>query len=129
VFQWVTGKVHFRQIPDQVRTFIDDVGLKGPKSQYGDEEISPGIRRFVWEFLSDVWKWGMTISGLQSAIGMPGINIVGMCDVRGWYPELKKVIKIVNLPVPVQQRMFAHLLVFVCIIGYCFVFDHCGADI
>jgi len=31
VFQRVMGKVHYCQIPHEVRTFLDDVGLKGPK--------------------------------------------------------------------------------------------------
>ena len=31
VFQRVMGKVHYCQIPHEVHTFLDDVGLKGPK--------------------------------------------------------------------------------------------------
>ena len=42
----------------------------------------------------------MTISGAKSAIGMAGINIVGMmCDVHGRRPEEKKVQKILNWPI------------------------------
>ena len=45
-FICIIGRVHYRQIPREVRPFIDDIGIKGPKSRYNDEEISPGIRRF-----------------------------------------------------------------------------------
>jgi len=40
-FQRVMGKVHWRQIPHQVRPFLDDCGIKGPKDRYNDIEISP----------------------------------------------------------------------------------------
>ncbi len=40
----IIGRVHYRQIPREVWPFIDDIGIKGPKSRYNDEEISPGIR-------------------------------------------------------------------------------------
>ena len=43
VFQRVMGKVHWKQIPDYVRPFLDDNGIKGPKDTYGGEEIEPGI--------------------------------------------------------------------------------------
>src|SRR5205814_29895 len=85
---------HSKQIPKHARPFLDDVGLHGPKSRYNDIEISPGIRKFVWEhaqifrqFMQDVWTSGMTISGRKSAIAMPGITIVGMvCDFNGRHP-------------------------------------------
>ena len=41
----------------------------------------------------------MTISGAKTAIGMPGIMIVGMvCDSDGRHPERKKVQKILDWP-------------------------------
>ena len=108
VFQRVMGKVHYRQIPHQVRPFLDDNAIKGPKSRYNDEERSSGIRRFVWEhaqifqqFMRDAWVAGLTISGTKCAIGVPGITIVGMvCDYDGRHPEQKKVQKIVDWPTP-----------------------------
>jgi hypothetical protein len=35
---------------------IDDVGVKGPKSRYGEEEVEglPGVRRFVMEHLQNL---------------------------------------------------------------------------
>ena len=38
VFMRIICKVHWRQIPHQVRPFLDDCGIKGPKDRYGDEE-------------------------------------------------------------------------------------------
>jgi len=78
------------------------MGIRGPKTRYNDEEISPGIQRFVWEhaqifrqFMHDVWTSGMTISG--TAIGMSGITIIEMiCDADGRHPERKKVQKILD---------------------------------
>ena len=56
VYVRVICKVHHRQIPHQVRPFLDDCGIKGPKEHYDDEEIevviSVGkvkVRRFVSE--------------------------------------------------------------------------------
>ena len=83
-FQHVMGKVYWHQIPHH--------------DHYNDKEISPAIRRFVYEhvqifcrFIHDCWKAGLTISGAKSAIGMCGINIVGfMFDNNGRQPEYKK---------------------------------------
>ena len=75
----VICKVHYRQIPHQVRPFIDDCGIKGPKCRYRDErievEMSVGkvmVRHFVHEhakifrtFMKDCWMAGLTISGIS----------------------------------------------------------------
>ena len=115
VFMRIICKVHWRQIPHQVRPFLDDCGIKGPKDRYGDEEeevvTSVGkvwVRRFVKEhaeifrsFMRDCWMAGLTISGLKSAIGMRGIEIVGfLCDEEGRRPSVEKVEKILRWPTP-----------------------------
>jgi len=108
IFQRVMGKVHWRQIPEFVRPFLDDLGVKGPKDRYGDEEIEPGIRRFVYEhaliirqFLHDAWVAGLTISGKKSMIGMSGIALVGfLCDADGRRPDPEKTKKILDWPIP-----------------------------
>src|SRR5271169_4190902 len=87
-FQRIMGKVHWKQIPHEVRPFLDDLGIKGPKDRYDDREVSPGVRQFVYEhaqifrqFMHDCWTAGLTISGVKSEIGMSGVNIVGfLCD-------------------------------------------------
>src|ERR1700676_2236900 len=98
------GKVLWRHMPEKARAFIDDAGIREPKSRYDDREVMLGIRQFVWEhaeilreFLADVWRSGMTISGLKSAFGMSGINIVGVvCNGDGRHPERRKVQRIVD---------------------------------
>src|SRR6266496_628875 len=42
-FICIIGRLHYRQTPREVRPFIDDICIKGPKSRYNDKEISPGI--------------------------------------------------------------------------------------
>ena len=119
VFVRVICKVHWRQIPHQVRPFVDDCGIKGPKDRYGDEiimvEVSTGkveVRQFVFEhaeifrtFMRDCWMAGLTISGTKSAIGMKGIEIVGfLCDEEGRRPDPRKVAKILDWPTPRDRR-------------------------
>ncbi len=43
------AKVHFHQIPHEVHPFLDDCGIKGPKTRYDDVEITPEVRKFVLE--------------------------------------------------------------------------------
>lgn len=133
-FQRVMAKVHWRQIPHHVRPFLDDCGIKGPKDRYNDEEISPGVRRFVYEhaqifrqFMHDCWSAGLTISGAKSAIGMSGINIVGfMCDYDGRRTDHKKVQKIVDWPTPCSvkdARGFIGIVVYyrIFIVGFAII--------
>ena len=37
-------------ILDIYKAFIDDIGVKGPKSRYDDEEVIPSVRRFVLKY-------------------------------------------------------------------------------
>lgn len=43
-FQRCTTHTLQEEIPKNGGVFVDDVGLKGPTTTYGDEEIAPGIR-------------------------------------------------------------------------------------
>jgi ribonuclease HI len=107
-FQRIISKVHWPLIPHSCRPFIDDCALKGPKNRYNDEEISPGIRRFVYEhavifheFMAQCWTAGLTISGDKCLIAMPGITIVGyVCDQGGRRPEPKTTQRIQAWPTP-----------------------------
>jgi len=58
----------------------------------------------------------MTISGAKTAIGMPGVVIVGMvCDSDGRRPEQKKVQKILDWPIPrstKEARGFVGIIVY-----------------
>jgi hypothetical protein len=80
---------------------VDDVPVKGPTSTYNNEEIVPGIRRFVQEhivnldlILSDIERAGGTI-GAKSQFCMSGIKLVGfVCGAEGRTPASQNVIKI-----------------------------------
>jgi hypothetical protein len=103
-FMGIMGKVHCRQVPHEVRPFLDDIGIKGPRCRYNDEEISPRVRRFVFEhaqifrkFMHDCWVAGLTISGSKSTIGMAGVEIVGfMCDQDGRRAEPRETQRILD---------------------------------
>ena len=89
---------------------MDDIGVKGPRTIYNNEEIVPGIRKYMLEhimWLNSVFadlEWaGCTISGLKSQFCMPGIRIVDfICDYLGRYPDSAKVIKIVKWVKPLD---------------------------
>ncbi|MBW0541952.1 hypothetical protein O181_081667 [Austropuccinia psidii MF-1] len=60
------------EIPKSVGIFIDDGGIKGPRSLYNQETLpeNPSIRRFLWEYaitleriLFRIEEAGLTISG------------------------------------------------------------------
>ena len=88
VFQWIICKVLYRHIPHHAKPFLDDVGIRGPKTRYADAFLVSGVRRFVWEYaqifravMRDIWVSGLTVAGTKLALGMSRINIVGLvCD-------------------------------------------------
>ena len=109
--------------PSRVRPFLDDIGVKGPRSEYNGEEVAPGVRRFVLEhlqwmdsMLADVERAGLTIHGEKSEFCVRGVKIVGfVCDPGGKRPSASKVIKIVewgHLPQPGRSPFFSWNLCF-----------------
>ena len=72
-FVRIVTKILQNHIPHIARQFIDDVGVKGPKTTYNDVEVFPGVRRYVMEHiqnlnvvLADIERAGATISGEKS---------------------------------------------------------------
>jgi hypothetical protein len=103
------------EIPRIAMPVADDVGTKGPKTRYeltdGTYETipeNPGIRRFVWEHLTDVHRiiqrveaYGATFSGKKTFIGVPQANILGhICNYEGRIADDSRVKAIQNWPVP-----------------------------
>jgi hypothetical protein len=90
------------------KVFVDDIGVKGSKTPYGDAEVPglPGVRRYVLEHLqnldkvlADIERAGATISGEKSDWCWNGINIVGfICGEAGRWPQASKVDKVQNWP-------------------------------
>jgi hypothetical protein len=102
---------------------MDDIGVKGPKTTYNNEEVVFGIRRYILEHiiwmdgvLADLERAGCTISGAKSQFCMPGLRVVGfVCDILGRHPDTSKVIKIVKWPSPndvAEARAFVRVAVY-----------------
>ena len=91
---------------DQAEPFLDDVGIKGPKTTYNNEELALKIRCYVVEHiqnldavLADLERAGITIAGTKSQFCYSGIKIVGyICDSKGQHPDRSKVLKILDWP-------------------------------
>ena len=93
-------------VPHVAMPFLDDVGVKGPKTRYGDEEVPelPGVRKFVLEHirnldmaLADLERAGATMSAEKSMFCMAGLKIVGfVCDAEGRHPDAIKVLKVLE---------------------------------
>src|SRR6266481_2158979 len=84
------------EIPHTVGVMIDNIGIKGPKTRYEDDEgrfktipENPGNRHFIWEHANDInrilhqlTQAGATISLKKSQVAQHEITIVGQkCKV------------------------------------------------
>ena len=103
------------EIPHKANIFIDDLPIKGPKTQYldanGKPEVlpeNPGIRRFIWEHALDVHRIihrvgqaGGTFSPTKVQLAQQEVLIVGQkCTPEGRLPDDQKVEKILKWPPP-----------------------------
>ena len=103
-FQRCTTHTLQDEIPKNGGVFVDDVGLKGPTSTYNEEEVAPGIRRFVFEyatvfdrFMARFIEAGITASGKKLVLATPRLHIVGtIVSKEGWHLEHGLVTKILN---------------------------------
>ncbi|KAJ6114337.1 hypothetical protein N7486_000115 [Penicillium sp. IBT 16267x] len=106
-----------------VQAFLDDFGIKGPKTTYNDEMAFPGVRRYVLEHLKNLDETlyllelaGMVISAEKSQFVMKGVAVVGwVCDRNGRRPDEVKVAKLVDWPTPMtvfEVRSFVGLAVY-----------------
>ena len=86
-------------IPQKMRPFVDDIPVKGARTEEKDEtEVRPGVRRFVADHIADVdailgrgEEVGLTFSGEKGAFGLRRIPLVGyVCDEHGKLPDPKK---------------------------------------
>ena len=102
-FVRIVEKVLQDLIPDVCVPFLDDIGVKGPTTDYSGEEVAPGVRQYVLEHFrkldkvfADLERAGLTI-GPKSQFGMQGMKVVGfVCGAEGRTPESSKVIKILD---------------------------------
>jgi hypothetical protein len=109
-FVRITNQILKHHIPERARPFLDDIAVKGPKSDYFQEEVVPGLRRFALEHLQnldrvllDLERAGATIAGSKLQLCMMGIEVVGyVCDRDGRHPQQAKVAKILAWPIPIN---------------------------
>lgn len=107
-FQKCTSHILYEEVPKNGGVFIDDVGIRGPTTTYNNEEIAPGIRRFVYEyattfdrFFARFIKAGITASGKKLILATPKLNIVGtIVSIDGWHLDHGIATKITNWPIP-----------------------------
>jgi transposase InsO family protein len=103
------------EVPDKAGVFIDDIPIKGPPTKYittsGKEERipqNPGIRRYIWEHLSDVHRIlhrigeaGGTVSGKKMQLCQSEVEIVGhKCSSKGREPIDSRTKKVKEWPRP-----------------------------
>ena len=103
------------EMPQCANVFIDDLPIKGPKTQYLDQEGkpetlagNPQIRRFIWEHANDVHRImhrighaGATFSAKKTQTCRPEVLVVGQkCNPLGRSPDDDKVKKVLDWPVP-----------------------------
>ncbi|SJL18083.1 uncharacterized protein ARMOST_21655 [Armillaria ostoyae] len=101
------------EIPHVANIFIDDLPIRGPRTQYLDNQgqpkvlaENPGIRKFIWEHANDVHRImhcikcaGGTFLPKKTQICRPSVVILGQkCSAEGCHPEDARVEKILKWP-------------------------------
>ena len=105
-FVKIVLKILTPYLRDQTKPFLDNVGVKRPKTTYNNKELVPRIRRYVVEYiqnldkvLADLERAGVTITGAKSQFCRAGIKIVEyICDANGRHLDTSKVLKILDWP-------------------------------
>ncbi|MBW0506539.1 hypothetical protein O181_046254 [Austropuccinia psidii MF-1] len=102
------------EIRESVGIFIDDRGIKGPRSLYNQETLpeNPSIRRFIWKYfinlkriLLRIEETGLTISGSNFACCVPDFDIVGnVVSFKGRKISKQKIKKNQNWPTPLNKK-------------------------
>jgi hypothetical protein len=109
-------------IPNIARVFVDDIGVKGPRTDYDGVEALPGIRKYILESIQNLDKVltnvecaGGCVSGSKSQFVVENLKIVGfVCGPEGRMPEATKVLKILEWP-PCQGLEEARAFIGICV--------------
>ena len=105
-----TRHILAEEIPDHAKIFVDDCGIKGPRSRYDNEPIpgNNGIRRFVFEYLvtfdrvfARFQTAGVTVSGYKLVPFTLKVHLVGSeASKDGWHLHHGVVSKVLKWPYP-----------------------------
>ncbi|MBW0505884.1 hypothetical protein O181_045599 [Austropuccinia psidii MF-1] len=117
------------KIPENVRIFIDDLVIKGPRSTYKNGNLEENdFIRFIWEYsvtlekiLFRIERAGLTISGKEFSFCVPALDIVGnLVSLNGRRISKQKTNKIQNWPKPLNRKgaggllsLYAYLRMFI----------------
>ena len=82
--------------------FINNIGVKGPKTIYNNKEMTPNIRKYVlkhiqWldRILADLERTNYTISDAKSQFYIADIRVIRyLYDIEDRHPDTSKIIKI-----------------------------------
>ena len=120
------------ELPEHVGIFIDDGGIKGPRSDYDGARLDENqdIRRFVWEYavtlervLFRIEEAGLTISGEKFACCVPALDIVGhVVSQKGRTISVKKKNKIQSWP-PLMSKRDVRQFLGLCVYVRMFIKD------
>jgi hypothetical protein len=98
-------------ISHNARPFLDDVGIKGPKTRYNNEVIHDregDMRRFVVEHIAtldkvlcDMERAGLTVYGSKLQFLCIQMKIVSyVTDARSRHPDAARIQKLADWPAP-----------------------------
>ncbi|GBG85375.1 hypothetical protein CBR_g40018 [Chara braunii] len=95
--------------PHITQPYIDDLAVKGPKEK--EDEVMPGVRRFVWKHVQDIdqvlgllEEHNLTTSGPKLKHYMREATILGfVCNESGRRSDVKKTDKILEWSVPFRS--------------------------
>ena len=92
------------QISHICKQFLNDIGVKGPRTDYSGVEALSSVWGFILKYIQnldrvlyDLERAGLTVAEAKSQWCMSGIGVVGfICDLKGHHPDSAKVLKIVE---------------------------------
>ena len=93
-------------LQDQAKLFLDNIGVKQPKTIYNNKKLAPRIKQYVIDhiqnldkLLANLEQGKITIVRAKSQFGQAGIKIVEyICDANSCHPDISKVLKILDWP-------------------------------
>ena len=137
-FQNHTSFILQHKMPQHANIVIDDLGIKGPPTQYEKEACSfetipenPGIRHIIWEcvvivnwILHQLKHGGTIISPKKSQDARPDILLAGQkLTYEGGLPDDSRVSKILKWP-PLKTITQVHSFLGTCVTVHIWIQDY-----